>query len=306
LSVAAWALLGAVAAVATAAVVALRWQLDVARTTKLVAVLAAIVGLTVGLTVEATSPSAVVAAPAVWLITLALSLGLVAFRFYRDPERMAPNSEGVIVSPSDGTVLYVKESRQGVIPAATKGGREYRVDELTKTTLRHLDAVVVGIGLTMLDDHVNRAPISGRVTVQRRVRGSFGSLRRPEMVFENERATIVIERGSFEIAVVLIASRLVRRILTYVDVGDSVALGQRIGMIRFGSQVDLVVPSTGGLRLQVAPGERVVAGETIVATLDPISPEAHTVSDPVESTAEGRPVVLDDSRDTASREFQDG
>jgi phosphatidylserine decarboxylase len=266
-----WILIGALAAVATASALAWKWQLNVTRATAMACLLAAFVGIAVGLLLSATSQPGFLGAPAVWIGTLALCLATVLVRFFRDPVRTAPAGDDLVVSPADGTVLYVKESIGGVIPAATKKGREYRLEELTKTKLRRSDGVILGIGLSMLDVHVNRAPISGRVSLQDRFPGRFGSLRRPEMVFENERATIVIERDSLEVAVVLIASRLVRRIVTFVDVGDPIALGQRIGVIRFGSQVDLVLPSSG-VDVLVKPGERVVAGETVLATLAP--PEA--------------------------------
>jgi phosphatidylserine decarboxylase len=87
------------------------------------------------------------------------------------------------------------------------------------------------------------------------------------MVFENERATIVLQRGDLEIAVVMIASRLVRRIVAWVSEGEETAIGQRLGMIRFGSQVDLVLPARSDLHVIVRPGQRVRAGETTVAVL---------------------------------------
>jgi phosphatidylserine decarboxylase len=261
-----WLLIGALAAVATASAVAWKWQLNLSRATATACLLAAFVAIAIGIIVSSTSQPGFLGAPAVWIGTLALGIVTVLVRFYRDPERTSPEGDDLVVSPADGTVLYVKESIGGVIPAAEKKGREYRLDELTKTQLRRSDAVILGIGLSMLDVHVNRAPISGRVRLQNRFPGRFGSLRRPEMVFENERATIVVERDSLEVAVVLIASRLVRRIVTFVDVGESIARGQRIGVIRFGSQVDLVLPSSG-VDVLVKPGERVVAGETVLATL---------------------------------------
>jgi phosphatidylserine decarboxylase len=89
------------------------------------------------------------------------------------------------------------------------------------------------------------------------------------MVFENERATTVIERPDLEIAVVQIASRLVRQIAGYVDIGQSVTAGQRIGVIRLGSQVDVVLPARPDMQVTVKPGQRVRAGETILATLKP-------------------------------------
>jgi phosphatidylserine decarboxylase len=92
------------------------------------------------------------------------------------------------------------------------------------------------------------------------------------MVYENERATTVIERPGLEVAVVQIASRLVRQIAGFVDVGDRVTAGQRIGVIRLGSQVDVVLPRREGVRVTVRPGERVRAGESILAELETDSP----------------------------------
>jgi phosphatidylserine decarboxylase len=88
------------------------------------------------------------------------------------------------------------------------------------------------------------------------------------MVFENERATIVIERDDLEIAVVLIASRLVRRIRTFVRNGEFIGIGDRIGAITFGSQVDIVFPSRRDLRVAVKAGDRLVAAESIIATIE--------------------------------------
>ena len=85
------------------------------------------------------------------------------------------------------------------------------------------------------------------------------------MVFENERATTIIEQDELQVAVVQIASRLVRQIASFVREGQEVAVGQRIGVIRLGSQVDLVIPAREGLKVVVYPGARVRAGESIIA-----------------------------------------
>jgi phosphatidylserine decarboxylase len=152
-----------------------------------------------------------------------------------------------------------------MLPVSTKQGRAYTLHELTKSPFRSEDAVVIGIGMSFLDVHVNRAPIAGRVALHRHFPGRFGSLKRPEMAFENERATTIIEQDDLQVAVVQIASRLVRQIASFVHEGQQVALGQRIGVIRLGSQVDLVLPAHRDVQVTVRPGERVRAGESILA-----------------------------------------
>lgn len=283
-------LVGWLLALATALPLAWKWQLGAARAALATSALAVAGALVVASIGSAIAIGAVAAAVAVWLATVVLTLGLVAQRFYRDPDRTPPARHDVVVSPADGEVVYVREAGGGLLPVSTKHGRPYALEELTKTSLRSGDAVVVGIALNFLDVHVNRAPLAGRVTVLRHFPGLFGSLRRPEMVFENERATMVIERDDLQVAVVMIASRLVRRIVTFVREGQDVALGQRIGVIRFGSQVDLVLPARGDLKVTVAPGDRVVAGESLVAVL---AGTAERVGDPgpaarEESAADGR------------------
>ena len=258
--------IGALLASATLLPLAWKWELGVRRAA--FAVLALAVGsgvLVAGTDLDEIAPGGLV----VWLLTVIASFAILAYRFYRDPERRAPDSADVVVSPADGQVIYVRPSPDGALPIATKGGRQYALEELTKTPLQSMNAIVVGISLSLLDVHVNRAPIGGRVTQQRHFKGSFRSLKRPESVFENERATTVIERGGLEIAVVMIASRLVRRISSYVKDGQEVACGERIGAIRFGSQVDLVLPAERGLVLHVQPGDRVAAGESVVAVIPP-------------------------------------
>jgi phosphatidylserine decarboxylase len=154
-----------------------------------------------------------------------------------------------------------------MLPVATKHGRDYGLTELTKTPLNAEEAIVVGIAMSFLDVHVNRAPIAGRVKLRKHFPGRFGSLGKPRMVFENERATTVIEGLGLEVAVVQIASRLVRQIASFVRVDEKVELGQRIGVIRLGSQVDVVLPQRAGVEVTVRPGDRIRAGESVLAEL---------------------------------------
>jgi phosphatidylserine decarboxylase len=115
--------------------------------------------------------------------------------------------------------------------------------------------------------HVNRAPIAGRVRLVERVHGTFGSLRKPEMAASNERVTTVIGTDDLQIAMVQIASRLVRRIVMFVSEGEELQLGRRVGAIRFGSQVDLLLPLGKDIRLAVEVGDRVIAGRTILGVV---------------------------------------
>ena len=259
-------LLGAILALAVAIPLAWKWELGVRRASLTVVCLSAVCGLLLA-TAGSALTEAVPGALLVCLLSLALAAAFVLYRFYRDPERLAPDRSDVIVSPADGRVLYVRRSADGKLPVSSKKDREYTLDELTKTPLAANEAVVIGIALSFLDVHVNRAPVAGTVVVSQHHRGAFRSLKHPDSLLENERATTIIERDGRQLAVVLIASRLVRRITSLVRAGDHVAAGQRIGAIRFGSQVDLVLPADWACDLRVAVGDRVTAGESVVLGL---------------------------------------
>jgi len=246
-------LLGILLGLLTTLPLAWKWELGVVRTAVFVVGAGAAAGLLTGVVGSAVHLGAAVAVLLVWVLTVASALGVLAYRFYRDPERTPGTGAGVIVSPADGEVRYIREVRGGRLPVSNKQGREYALEELTQTPLREGDAAVVGIAMNFLDVHVNRAPIGGRVVLQRHFAGGFGSLKNPEMIFRNERMTTVVERNGVQVAVVQIASRLVRQIVSFVKEGQDVALGERMGAIRFGSQVDLVLPLGPGLRILVQP-----------------------------------------------------
>ena len=179
-----------------------------------------------------------------------------------------PDGDDAILSPADGEVVYVREARGGMLPVSSKLGRDYPLQELTKTPLATDDNIVVGIALSFLDVHVNRAPIGGRAVVKRHFPDGSARFGGPRWCSRTSAPRLVLERGELQIAVVMIASRLVRRIVTFVQEGEELAAGQRIGMIRFGSQVDVVLPLRDGLAVLVKPGDRVVAGETAIASLE--------------------------------------
>jgi phosphatidylserine decarboxylase len=259
-------LLGLALSLITALPLAGKWALGIGRTIVVITALSVLAAVSIAVTpVWQSADDPLLKAGATWLATISAAFGLLAYRFYRDPERTIPAATNVIVSPADGEVLYVRMSRDGTLPISTKNGRPYTLRELTKTPLEMRAAAVIGIGMTFLDVHVNRAPIAGRVTKTEHFPGLFGSLRRADMAFENARRTTIIQDGDLQVAVVQIASRLVRQIVSFVREDEQVALGQRIGMIRFGSQVDVVLPCRTDLDVRVTPGDRVIAGESIVA-----------------------------------------
>jgi phosphatidylserine decarboxylase len=276
---------GAVASVATAVFASAKWQLGVQKAGMTAAALAAVAAAAVVAASAAVSMPPVVVGVAVWALAVVAALGAVLLRFYRDPERVPPQRPDAVVSPADGVVVYVRQALDHSALAVTKGGRTYTLDDLVKVPLGTGRAAVIGIALNFLDVHVARAPVAGEIVATHRAPGRFGSLRRPEMIFENERVSVIVDRGDLRLATVLIASRLVRRITTFVQPGEKVAVGQRIAFIRFGSQVDLVLPDVEAHDLRVKPGDRVVAGESVVAEL---RPRTAVGKPPPESTPDAR------------------
>jgi phosphatidylserine decarboxylase len=262
-------LAGIVLAILTVTPLAWKWQLGVVRIVLLAVVTSLIAAVLTWLLARGVSLPTAVQTAITWILGVAGVFGFLAYRFYRDPERTIQSAPGVILSPADGKVIYIRRSQNGTLPVATKHGQDYPLRELTKMPFYTEEAIVIGISMNFMDVHVNRAPIAGRIAFQRHFPGQFGSLRHPEMVFENERATTVFESGKLQIAVVQIASRLVRQIASFVKEEQQVALGERFGVIRFGSQVDMVLPALDALKIAVEPGQLVKAG---------LSPIAHYTS----------------------------
>lgn len=178
-----------------------------------------------------------------WLLVLA-ALGL-AF-FFRDPARVTPLRDGLIVAPADGEVLSV---------ATVKGPQELGFGDVERER--------VAIHLSLLDVHINRSPCSGRVSRSIYVPGAYLNPTLDKSDEQNERRALVIalDDGA-ELAVVQIAGFVGRRIVTFAGEGDMLTAGQRIGLIRFGSRVDVYLPP--GMRSLVSAGQRMVAGETVI------------------------------------------
>ncbi len=258
---------GAALALATGLPLAWKWQLGVLRASMYVLAVSMLGAVALTPADRWLASHTLTGTLVMWGITvLAATAGLLVV-FFRDPERPAPRRQDVIVSPADGVVVYVLPIQPGQLPRADKKSRTCALAELAGTVLADEQAVAVGISMNLSDVHVNRAPVSGRVRLVEHVEGTFGSLRHSESAMTNERVTTLIEDGDLQIAIVQIASRLVRRIVTFVSAGDALSLGQRIGVIRFGSQVDLVIPARPEIALTVQAGDRVVAGQTVMALI---------------------------------------
>jgi phosphatidylserine decarboxylase len=169
--------------------------------------------------------------------------------FFRDPERVTPDRPGLIVSSADGKVAAVVE-----------GVTAPRELALGTTLLTR-----VSVFLSVLDVHIVRAPVGGRIIHSAYVPGAFLNAELDKASEENERQAFVIEtKSGVRIGVVLIAGLVARRIVTFVNDGASVEAGERMGLIRFGSRVDLYLPA--GVDVLAAIGQTAIGGETVLAT----------------------------------------
>ena len=173
---------------------------------------------------------------------LFLILTLFCIYFFRDPERTVPKDLSYIVAPADGKVLEIVQ--------------EYSPQMREKVT-------VIKIFLSIFNVHVQRSPISGKIAQIDYKEGKFLDARNPKASEENENNSITIESENCKMVVKQIAGLLARRILCWVNVGQSVGVGERLGLIQFGSQVDLYLPKN--MEILCGPGDRVTGGETVIA-----------------------------------------
>jgi phosphatidylserine decarboxylase len=190
-----------------------------------------------------------VVAALVWLLTqsivwvsLPVLFALFFLWFFRDPNRPIPSGPREIVSPADGVVTASEWIE-------TSGGSRLRLS----------------IFLNVFDVHVNRAPVSGTVRAVEYREGGFLNAMNPESVLHNEQTLVVIDAGDYEVSYKQIAGLLARRIVCAVKPGDVVQRGQRTGMIKFGSRVDILMPADAVPRVKV--GARVSGGSSVLAVV---------------------------------------
>jgi phosphatidylserine decarboxylase len=200
-----------------------------------------------------------IVAAALWYLNMptalvALPMLFAAFFlwFFRDPERKIPQGVGQIVSPGDGVVTDAEWIH-------TVSGSRLRLS----------------IFLNVFDVHVNRSPVSGVVKVCEFRKGAFMNAMNPDSVLNNEQTLVTIDAGGYEVGFKQIAGLLARRIVCTLKVGDKVERGQRVGLIKFGSRVDVLMPAEADLRVKT--GSRVKGGSTVLAVV-PEMPVAEKLS----------------------------
>jgi phosphatidylserine decarboxylase len=182
-----------------------------------------------------------------WLAlgSVVVALGVFTAFFFRDPERVIPTGERLVVSPADGKVVQV-------IPAPADGPLG-------------ADATQVSIFLSFFNVHVNRAPIAGRVEGVSYNKGDFLPAFDDKASLRNEQNCVTLSGASGRLAFKQIAGLIARRIVFRKQQGDEVERGERVGLIKFGSRVDVFVPA--GTELRVKVGDHVSGGSSIVAVL---------------------------------------
>jgi phosphatidylserine decarboxylase len=183
-----------------------------------------------------------------WLLAIVVTLiALWVAYFFRDPERTGARGATLVVAPADGRLIMMTEVDE---PAFIKGR-----------------AIRMSIFMNVFNVHVNRYPIDGVVGYVHYNKGKFLNASAEKSSLENEQMSVGIETGPRRILVRQIAGLIARRIVTYSRVGENVRQGDRMGMIRFGSRVDVFVPPDAQVRAKV--GELTTAGTTILAELQP-------------------------------------
>ena len=183
---------------------------------------------------------------ALWLLAVIVTvIALWVAYFFRDPERTGERGANVVVAPADGKLILITE----IDEPAFIGGKALRLS----------------IFMNVFNVHVNRYPIDGTVKYVHYNKGKFLNAAAEKSSLENEQSSVGIESGPYRIMVRQIAGLIARRIVTYSHVGDTATQGQRMGIIRFGSRVDVFIPTDSKLRVPL--GTMTTAGTTILAEL---------------------------------------
>jgi phosphatidylserine decarboxylase len=193
-----------------------------------------------------------------WLTWPLIGLTVWVLAFFRDPVRVTPLDDSLVIAPADGLITLIQNVPP---PRELLGPDGLGNDEMTR----------VSIFMSVFDVHINRAPIGGTIKAVIYIAGKFLNADLDKASEDNERQHILVERADgVRIGFTQIAGLVARRIVPFVKSGDIVAHGQRIGLIRFGSRVDVYLPK--GTAPRVTLGQRTIAGETVLARLGDAAP----------------------------------
>ena len=196
-------------------------------------------------------------------VCLLLLLCFVIY-FFRDPDRIIPINDNLILSPADGLVTNINFSE---LPNEINNDLNILDKEFKK----------ISIFLNVFDVHVNRVPVSGKVVLSNYLKGKFISATLDKSSNENERnITIIKTKENNHVVFVQIAGLIARRIVSDLKVSQEVKLGDRYGIIKFGSRVDIYIPKN--LKLQVSKGQKLIGGQSIIADFDNIFEIGDTLS----------------------------
>lgn len=183
-----------------------------------------------------------------------VGLTIWTLAFFRDPKRATPDDDRYITSPADGLVTLIEQ----VTPPADIAGAQGLGDDIVTR---------VSVFMSVFDVHINRTPIRGTIKHIAYIPGKFLNADLDKASEENERQHFLVERpDGLRVGFTQIAGLVARRIVPFVKTGDTVGVGQRIGLIRFGSRVDIYLPK--GTASKVIKGQRCIAGETIIAEIN--------------------------------------
>ena len=174
-----------------------------------------------------------------------LALTIFVLFFFRDPERVVPQGNNLVVSPADGRVVVVKD--------------------IFEPTYLKQDVKQISIFLSVFNVHVNRAPIGGKVDTVKYNPGKFHVASVDKASLDNEQTAMVITQGGRKVLVKQIAGLIARRIICYAKPGDSLAQGERYGLIRFGSRVDIFLPKDAEIKVKV--GDRGKGARDVIGVL---------------------------------------
>lgn len=180
------------------------------------------------------------------LFWLGVALTLWCIYFFRDPQRVTPTDDRYVVSPADGIISAV---------GAALAPRELGLGDV--------EMLRISVFMNVFSCHVNRSPVRGKITKIAYKPGKFFNADLDKASAENERNGLVIDGPSGKIAVVQIAGLIARRIVCWADEGSSIGVGERFGLIRFGSRVDVFLPKEASARVSI--GQTAIAGETVLA-----------------------------------------